>query len=234
MAAEAPRPLRYPRCLPAGDQAVLVELGDTIAPELNLQVRRLCAAVQRAAIAGVLDLHPAYASVLVRFDSQRLRRQALLERLGQALAQLDAVELPPPRRIELPVCYGGQAGPDLQDVAAHSGLAPAAVIELHAAATYLVYFLGFAPGFAYLGGLPATLHTPRLPTPRPRVPAGSVGIAGGQTGVYPLAIPGGWRLVGQTSQVLFDPQRTPSALLQPGDEVRFLPAGERARSVRCP
>lgn len=220
----------YPRCLAAGDQAVLVELGDSITPALNLQVRRLCAAVQRAAIPGVIDLHPAYASVLIRFDPLRLRRPVLLQLLTRALAELDVVELPPARRVELPVCYGGPAGPDLEQVAAHSGLSPAAVVELHSAATYLVYFLGFAPGFAYLGGLPAALQTPRLETPRPLVPAGSVGIAGRQTGVYPLAIPGGWRLIGRTSRVLFDPLRTPSALLQPGDEVRFVPAGEPARS----
>lgn len=232
MAAEQTGPRPYPRCLPAGDQAVLVELGDSISPALSRQVRRLCAAVQRAAIPGVIDLHPAYASVLIRFDSLRLRRQALLARVAQELTQLDIVELPPARRIELPVCYGGRAGPDLEDVAAHSGLSPAAVVELHAAATYLVYFLGFAPGFAYLGGLPAALQTPRLLTPRPLVPAGSVGIAGRQTGVYPLPLPGGWRLIGHTSRVLFDPLRTPSALLQPGDEVRFVPASEPARSQR--
>ncbi|HRI53581.1 MAG TPA: 5-oxoprolinase subunit PxpB, partial [Pseudomonadota bacterium] len=208
----------YPRCLAAGDQAVLVELGDSITPALNLQVRRLCAAVQRAAIPGVIDLHPAYASVLIRFDPLRLRRPALLQLLTRALAELDVVELPPARRVELPVCYGGPAGPDLEQVAAHSGLSPAGVIELHSAALYLVYFLGFAPGFAYLGGLPAALQTPRLETPRPLVPAGSVGIAGRQTGVYPLAIPGGWRLIGRTSRVPFDPLRTPSAPLQPGGE----------------
>ena len=230
MAAEQSGAPPYPRCLPAGDQAVLVELGDSISPTLNLQVRRFCAAVQRAAIPGIVDLHPAYASVLIRFDPLRLRRQALLARVAQALAELDVVELPPARRIELPVCYGGRAGPDLEHVAAHSGLSPAEVVEQHAAATYLVYFLGFAPGFAYLGGLPAVLQTPRLATPRPLVPAGSVGIAGRQTGVYPLTIPGGWRLIGQTPRVLFDPLRTPRALLQPGDEVRFVPAGEPARS----
>lgn len=230
MDAEQPGARAYPRCLAAGDQAVLVELGDTISPALNLQVRRLCAAVQRAAIPGVIDLHPAYASVLIRFDPLRLRRPALLQLLTRALAELDVVELQPARRVELPVCYGGPAGPDLEHVAAHSGLSPAGVVELHSAASYLVYFLGFAPGFAYLGGLPAALQTPRLETPRPLVPAGSVGIAGRQTGVYPLAIPGGWRLIGRTSRVLFDPLRTPSALLQPGDEVRFVPAGEPARS----
>lgn len=234
MAADAPVPTRYPRCLPCGDQAVMVELGDAISPALNAQVRRLCAALRRAAVAGVIDLHPAYASVLIRFDSLRLARQALIAQVEQALSQLAAVELPPPRRVEIPVVYGGEGGPDLPDVAALCGLSPQAVIELHAAASYLVYFLGFAPGFAYLGGLPAVLHTPRLSTPRPVVPAGSVGIGGAQTGVYPLAIPGGWRLIGHTPLALWDPARTPMALLQPGDEIRFVPSTEPGWSVSSP
>lgn len=234
MAADAPTPTRYPRCLPCGDQAVMVELGDAISPALNAQVRRLCAALQRAAVAGVIDLHPAYASVLIRFDSLRLARQALIAQVEQALSQLATVELPPPRRVEIPVAYGGEGGPDLPDVAALCGLSPQAVIALHAAASYLVYFLGFAPGFAYLGGLPAVLHTPRLSTPRPLVPAGSVGIGGAQTGVYPLAIPGGWRLIGHTSLALWDPARTPMALLQPGDEIRFVPSTGPGRSATWP
>lgn len=213
----------YPRWRVASDQALLVELGDAISPTVNAQVRRLGIALQQAGIAGVVDLHPAYASVLIRFDLLRLRREALIEHVQQALSQLDTVVLPPARPVAIPVHYGGAAGPDLDDVAALHDLLPATVVELHAAATYLVYFLGFAPGFAYLGGLPDALQTPRLTTPRPLVPAGSVGIAGRQTGVYPVATPGGWRLIGQTPLVLFDPLRTPMSLLQPGDEVRFVP-----------
>lgn len=219
----------YPRCRVASDQALLVELGSAITPQLNDQVRRLCAALQQAKLAGVIDLHPAYASVLIRFDTLRLRREALLEYVEQTLTRLDAVTLPPPQRVDIAVRYGGSAGPDLHEVAALHHLSPAAVVELHTTATYLVYFLGFAPGFAYLGGLPIELHTPRLVTPRPLVPAGSVGIAGAQTGVYPVATPGGWRLIGQTAQVLFDPRRTPMSLLQPGDAVRFVAVAEAAR-----
>lgn len=223
MAQRIPEPSRPPRCLPCGDQALLVELGDTISPELNAQVRRLQLAVQRAAPAGVIDLHPSYASLLIRFDSLRLRRQALIEQVDKALSHLAEVELPPSRRIEVPMVYGGAAGPDLDDVARRSGLSGAAAVELHSAVAYQVYFLGFAPGFAYLGGLPAALHTPRLATPRPLVPAGSVGIAGPQTGIYPLATPGGWRLIGRTELTIFDATKTPMSLLQPGDEVHFVP-----------
>jgi KipI family sensor histidine kinase inhibitor len=216
----------YPRCVPASDQALLVELGDTISPALGRQVHRLVLALQRAELAGLVDLHPAYASVLVRFDPLRLRREALRQHIATALSQLEEIELPPPRRIAIPVHYGGAAGPDLAEVAALHGLTPSAVVGLHSAAAYQVYFLGFAPGFAYLGGLPQTLWTPRLATPRPLVPAGSVGIAGWQSGVYPQATPGGWRLLGRTELVLFDPRRTPMALLQPGDEVRFEPTAD--------
>ena len=229
MAGEDRGVTRYPCCRPASDQALLVELGDQIDPALNGQVRRLCIALQQAAIGGIIDLHPAYASVLIRFDSLCLRREALAEYVEQALVRLDTIELPPSRQVAIPVRYGGAEGPDLADVAALNGLSPAAVVELHSAATYLVYFLGFAPGFAYLGGLPRALQTTRLSTPRALVPAGSVGIAGQQTGVYPVAIPGGWRLIGKTPLVLFDPQRTPMSLLLPGDEVRFLPSSEAAR-----
>ena len=223
MAQRMPEPSRPPRCLPCGDQALLVELGDVISPELNAQVRRLQLALQRAAPAGVIDLHPGYASLLIRFDSLRLRRQTLIEQVDKALSQLSEVELPPSRRIEIPVVYGGAAGPDLDDVARRSGLSAVAAAALHSQAAYHVYFLGFAPGFAYLGGLPAALHTPRLGTPRPLVPAGSVGIAGPQTGIYPLATPGGWRLIGRTELAIFDATRTPTSLLLPGDEVRFVP-----------
>lgn len=223
-----------PRCRPCGDQALLIELGEIIAPELSAQVRRLQLALQRAALAGVIDLHPSYASLLVRFDSLQLRREVLIAHVEKALSALDEVELPPPRRIEVPVAYGGAAGPDLDAVAEHGGLLPRAVVELHSAAAYQVYFLGFAPGFAYLGGLPAALHAPRLAAPRPLVPAGSVGIAGPQTGIYPLATPGGWRLIGRTELTIFDATKTPMSLLQPGDEVRFVPISSPQASAAWP
>lgn len=129
------------------------------------------------------------------------------------------------RVIELPVQYGGAEGPDIEAVARHAGLSVASLIERHAATEYTVYFLGFQPGFAYLGGLDPALATPRRKEPRVRVPAGSVGIGGEQTGVYPMSSPGGWQLIGRTSTVLFDPDRDPPSLLEPGDRVRFVPVG---------
>jgi inhibitor of KinA len=143
--------------------------------------------------------------------------------LEPLIAEADSAPVPESRLVEIPVCYGGEFGPDLEDVARHSELRPDEVIRLHSSAEYFAYFLGFMPGFAYLGGLPDSIATPRHATPRTRVAAGSVGIGGNQTGVYPLPSPGGWRLIGRTPAVLFSPERNPPALLEMGDLVKFVP-----------
>ncbi len=174
-------------------------------------------------VAGVRNVHPAYGSVLVKFDALRLRHKEVEARLREYLERLPDVRLPEARVVEIPVCYGGEYGPDLDDVAAMCGMTSAEVLELHASAEYIVYFLGFVPGFAYLGELPEALVTPRLATPRRRVPAESVGIAGRQTGVYPFATPGGWRLLGRTPLAMFRPDREGMSLLSIGDRVRFTP-----------
>ncbi len=152
-----------------------------------------------------------------------MRHDELEAILRQYLERLDEVKLPEPRHVEIPVCYGGEFGPDLAEVCAMHGMTPAQAIELHASAEYRVYFLGFVPGFAYLGELPKDLVTARLATPRKRVPAGSVGIAGNQTGVYPFATPGGWRLIGRTPLKMFRADRDGLSLLSIGDGVRFTP-----------
>jgi inhibitor of KinA len=161
--------------------------------------------------------------LLVKFDALRLRHEEVEAILRRYLARLDEVKLPEPRQVEIPVCYGGEFGPDLNDVAAMHGMKAAQVIKLHASAEYLVYFLGFVPGFAYLGELPEALVTPRLATPRRRVAAGSVAMAGNQTGVYPFATPGGWRLLGRTPMAMFRTERDELSLLSIGDRVRFTP-----------
>lgn len=214
----------------ASDQALLLEFG-TANVDLrarSLRVRRLCTALSRTPIAHVLDAQPAYASVLFRYDACQLTPEALAAALRPLLERLDEIALPPPRTVEIPVCYGGVHGPDLASVARHCRLSEAQVVELHAGAQYEVFFLGFAPGFAYLGGLPPELATPRLGTPRQHVPAGSVGIAGNQTGVYPHATPGGWRLIGRTPVPLFTPTAQPPPRLQMGDLVRFVTINEAA------
>jgi KipI family sensor histidine kinase inhibitor len=212
-----------PRFQPASDQSLLVSFGQQITLEAHQSVRRLLRLLELQPVAGIRNLHPAYCSLLVKFDILKLRHDELEAILRPYLDRLKDVILPAPRQLEIPVCYGGEFGPDLAGVAATHGLTPAQVIELHASVTYTVYFLGFAPGFAYLGELPEALATPRLPAPRRKVSAGSVGIAGNQTGVYPVATPGGWRLLGRTPLAMFRPDRGAMSYLSIGDRVRFTP-----------
>ena len=167
-------------------------------------------------------MHPAYCSLLFKFDAMKLRHEELEEILRGYVKRMEKVVLPGPRLVEIPVCYGGEYGPDLKDVAELHGLTTQRAIEAHASATYVVYFLGFVPGFAYLGEVAEELVTPRLAMPRRSVPVGSVGIAGSQTGVYPVATPGGWRLLGRTPVKMFQPERPEMSLLAIGDRVRFV------------
>lgn len=198
-------------------------LKNRITLQANENVRKLLRLLETEPVEGVCNLHPAYCSLLVKFDALRMRHEDLEETLRRYLERLGSVNLPAPRHVEVPVCYGGEFGPDLAEVSALRGLTETQVIELHSSAEYLVYFLGFVPGFAYLGELPQELVTPRLPSPRKKVPAGSVGIAGKQTGVYPFATPGGWRLLGRTPAKMFRAERDGLSLLSIGDRVRFIP-----------
>jgi KipI family sensor histidine kinase inhibitor len=207
----------------ASDQSLLVYFGQEITIEAHQQVRKLLRLLELEPVAGIRNLHPAYCSLLVKFNGLRLRHDEVEAILRRYLERLEEIKLPKPRLVEIPVCYGGEFGPDLAEVCAIHGLTPAQVIELHGSAEYLVYFLGFVPGFAYLGELPEALVTPRLAVPRRRVPAGSVGIAGNQTGVYPFATPGGWRLLGRTPMAIFRTDRDALSLLCIGDRVRFTP-----------
>jgi KipI family sensor histidine kinase inhibitor len=207
----------------ASDNSLLVSFGQQISLDAHQHVVKLLRLLQSEPVTGIRNLHPAYCSVLVKFDALKLQHDELEEILRPYLARLEDVGLPEPRQLEIPVCYGGEYGPDLAEVSALHGLTPQQATDLHASATYIVYFLGFAPGFAYLGGLPEALVTPRLPKPRRAVPPGSVGIAGSQSGVYPFATPGGWRLLGRTPIAMFRPDRSAMSLLSIGDHVRFTP-----------
>jgi len=218
-----PKPRSEARFEWASDQSLLVYLGEAISAETNEKVRKLLRLLEVEPIAGVRNLHPAYCSLLVKFDPLRLRHEPLEAKLREYLQRIEKVQLPEPREVEIPVCYGGEFGPDLHEVAALRGLAPEQVIEFHTSRSYLVYFLGFVPGFAYLGELPEALVTPRLAAPRKKVPVGSVGIAGNQTGVYPFATPGGWRLLGRTPVEMFRTDREGLSLVSIGDHVRFVP-----------
>jgi inhibitor of KinA len=211
------------RFQPASDQSLLIYFGQEISLVAHQHVMKLLRLLHLEPVVGVQNLHPAYCSLLVKFDGLRMGHDQLEAILLDYLERLEEVTLPEPRQVEIPVCYGGEHGRDLADVCAIHGITPAQAIELHSSVTYLVYFLGFVPGFAYLGGLPDGLVTPRLATPRRRVPAGSVGIAGSQTGVYPFATPGGWRLLGRTPLRMFRADRDGLSLLSIGDRVRFTP-----------
>jgi len=209
---------------PASDRSLLISFGDEITLEAHRQVKLLTRSLERAR--GILNLHPSYSSVLIDFDP-RLRThsdvgQLVRERMETAVHAEEVTA----RTVEIPVCYGGGCGPDLADVAKHTGLAPERVVELYSGADYIVYFVGFSTCFPYLGGLPPELATPRLSAPRKHVPVGSVAIGGSQAGIYPLASPGGWRLIGRTSLCLFDPMASPPPLLRMGDHVRFIPVPE--------
>jgi len=211
------------RFQPVSDQSVLITFGTEISLTAHQQVMKLLRLLQLEPVAGVRNLHPAYCSLLVKFDALRLRHEEGEAILRQYLARLEDVKLPELRHLEIPVCYGGEYGQDLDDVCVLHGKTAEQVVELHASVEYLVYFLGFVPGFAYMGGLPEGLVTPRLARPRRRVPAGSVGIAGNQTGVYPFATPGGWRVIGRTPVAMFRADREGLSLLSIGDRVRFAP-----------
>jgi inhibitor of KinA len=212
-----------PQFTRASDQALLVYFGQRITPGAHENVRKLLRLLTLDPVPGIRNLHPAYCSILINFDPLRLTFETLESILKDCLSKLPSVDLPEPRTVEIPVCYGGEHGPDLKDVSDLHGITPAEAIDLHSSVTYVVYFLGFVPGFAYLGELPSTLATPRLPTPRRAVPAGSVGIAGTQTGVYPFTTPGGWRLLGRTPVRMFRADRNELSLLSIGDRVRFAP-----------
>ncbi|MCU1242235.1 MAG: sensor histidine kinase inhibitor, KipI family [Candidatus Acidoferrum typicum] len=207
----------------ASDQSLLVYFGHQITLEAHDRIRKLLRLLEMEPIAGVRNLHPAYCSVLIKFDPLHRDHDELEQILLRYIEGLENVSLPQPREVEIPVCYGGEHGPDLNEVSAIHSMSPEQVVALHSSTSYLVYFLGFVPGFAYLGGLPEALLTPRLATPRRIVPAGSVGIAGNQTGIYPVATPGGWRLLGRTPIPMFRPDRNDLSFLSIGNRVRFMP-----------
>lgn len=214
------------RFLPVGDTAFAIEFGEHIDPLLNAMVHRAAAVLAADAAEGVIETVPTFRSLLVHYDPRLTSAEVLQQRL--AALDLGTIEAMAPSRVwHLPVLYGGEAGPDLEAVAAEVGLSADEVIALHAGPVYRVYVQGFLPGFAYLGDLPERLELPRLATPRVRVPAGSVAIALRMTGVYPVESPGGWRLLGNTPLRFFDPARSPPTLFAPGDGVRFVPVGRR-------
>jgi len=211
------------RFLIMGDSALTVELGQDISPEINAKVRALNTAITENRIGGIVETIPTYCSVTVSYQPEIILYDELIRCLEELLGQMEVVDAPLSHVLELPVLYGGEMGPDIDFVASHTGKTSDEIIKLHAEPEYLIYMLGFTPGFTYLGGLNPELETPRLKTPRTKIPAGSVGIAGKQTGVYPTASPGGWQLIGRTPVKLYDPNRENPILPKAGDYIKFIP-----------
>ena len=212
-----------PRIVPAGDRALVIEVGDAISPEVNRRVHDIASAVEKADLSAISELVPTYRSLLLYYDPLVASMSEMEDAIGAAIDSAIESDPVPQRVVHVPTLYGGEYGPDIEFVAEHSGLSIDDVIARHSGTDYLVYMMGFAPGFPYLGGLAEELTTPRLDTPRTEIPAGSVGIAENQTGIYPLASPGGWQLIGRTPLKLFDAHSDHPSLLGAGDYVRFVP-----------
>ncbi len=199
----------------------MVEFGQSIDPALHRKVKALSHYLDQNEFTGLVEYVAAFASVTVFYDPVRISGNAVISCLETIVNKLENSQTMEPRVVEIPVCYGGEFGPDLDFVARHNGLAARDVIDIHTGGQYLVYMLGFAPGFPYLGGMSERIAAPRRQSPRPAIPAGTVGIAGMQTGMYPITTPGGWQLIGRTPVALFRPDDNPPTLLKSGDIIRF-------------
>ncbi len=222
------------RISPEGDAALLVSFGTQVRDDLMARARRAAEAIVAARLPEVTDVVGGYASVLVAYDPLRADYAQMEAAVAACLARPEARASRRPRLVTIPVCYGGDLGPDIQDVAHAAGMDVDEVVRRHAGVTYVVCMVGFLPGFPYLAGLDPRLATPRLPEPRTEVPAGAVGIGGAQTGVYPVASPGGWRLIGRTPARLFDPAAERPVAYRAGDRVRFQPIDRAAYERLAP
>jgi KipI family sensor histidine kinase inhibitor len=219
----------YPKTLfySMGDRGLLVEFGDEISREINEKVRRMALVVQDDIREGIVEVVPTYRSLLITYNPLLLPVEDLKKRLKRIEEGLQQAPLPEPKLTRIPAVYGGHYGPDLEEVARYHQISPEKVIQLHCSKPYLIYMIGFMPGYPYMGELPEELVTPRLKTPRLVVPKGSVAIAQRQTGIYSMESPGGWQILGRTPVELFDPGRDLPALLQMGDLVQFYQIGEK-------
>jgi KipI family sensor histidine kinase inhibitor len=215
---------------PSGDSAIIIKASDQISVEANNTIRRLLTRVEMESIPGITDFIPSYNELMICFNPSLTGFHKLLDIVRSLEPSIADIHLPPSTLKEVPVLYGGDTpesiGPDLEDVARFNKLSVDDVIQIHSSVTYLVYMLGFTPGFCYLGGMDSRIAMPRKETPRLKIPEGSVGIADKQTGIYPIESPGGWQLIGQTPLKLFNPNRQPEFLFQIGDTLRFKPISE--------
>ena len=213
--------------LHSGDKSLVMEFGNSIKPEINAKIRNMVMAIDENTIKGISEIIPTYRSILIIYDPLLIEYNNLIEYLKETYSGLGDSSEGATRIVELPTVYGGEYGPDIEFVAKHNNLTVEQVIKLHSSTDYLLYMLGFTPGFGYLGGMKKEIETPRLQVPRTKIPAGSTGIAGNQTGIYPIDSPGGWQLIGRTPVKLYDPLATTPILLNAGDYVRFVPISEK-------
>jgi KipI family sensor histidine kinase inhibitor len=214
------------KILTAGDSSILIQFGNSIDPEINGKIAATVQLMREQHIEGVVDIIPAFCSLLINYDPRVISYDRMKTRMEQILSMEIAAGTRKKKVYQIPVCYGGSFGPDLDNIAEHAALTPQEVIDIHTSTDYLIYMLGFLPGFTYLGGLDERIHTPRLANPRIRIPAGSVGIGGSQTGIYPMDSPGGWQLMGMTPVKTYDPNREVPILVEAGDYIRFVPVDE--------
>ena len=208
--------------LTEGDSSLLIVFGNEVSPDINRRISATVQLLKNQHIEGIVDLIPSYCALLINYNPQVIRYAEIRERVERILS-MDAMAGESARKIvEIPVCYGGEYGPDLQTIADHAGLTAEEVIEIHTSRDYLIYMLGFLPGFCYLGGLDERIHTPRLANPRIRIREGSVGIGGSATGIYPMDSPGEWQLMGMTPVKTYDPSKDVPILLNAGEYIRFI------------
>lgn len=215
--------LKHVRYLNSSDRALTVEFGNEISERMNHRVRAFCLLLEQSDIPGIVELVPTYRSVMIHYEPHIIRQGQLIASIRRIVEETPDIHLPESEIVDVPVYYGGESGPDLSVVASYHGISEQEVIRLHSRPHYLIYMLGFTPGFAYLGGMNSRIATPRLAVPRTSLPAGSVGIAGSQTGIYPMASPGGWQIIGQTPLVLYDHTREHPILFEAGQRIRFHP-----------
>ena len=214
------------KILTAGDASLLVEFGKEINPEINRKIAATVQLMREQHIEGVVDVIPSFCALLINYDPRVIGYEEIKGRIKDLLRVEIKAGDEKKKIFEIPVCYGGKFGPDIATIAEHAGLTEAEVIEIHSSRDYLIYMLGFLPGFCYLGGLDERIFTPRLASPRLKIDAGSVGIGGSQTGIYPLDSPGGWQLMGKTPVKTYDPDREVPILVEAGDYIRFVPIDE--------
>ncbi|MFC7370147.1 5-oxoprolinase subunit PxpB [Fictibacillus iocasae] len=212
---------------PLGDSAVLLQFGSGISREMNEQVQIAAAALEASPFKGMKELIPAFSTLAVEYDpvlvNDPFPYEAVKVIIKDTLQKAKGIHTSLSKTVKIPVCYESPFAMDLDVLSQHTGLSVSEIISLHTSADYYVYFLGFAPGFPFLGGMPEKLAMPRKASPREKIPAGSVGIAGSQTGVYPIETPGGWQIIGRTPLQFFDPENEEPVLISPGDTVNFYP-----------